>query len=86
MNQQLFKKNFCNQSSHYENYGQFNGSHHVPTTKSTLFVVNKDERYTKEGRGKSMKNALYVQQFGKWHLSTLNGKKIKPVALAITRV
>jgi len=22
-NQQLFKKNFCNQSSHYENYGQF---------------------------------------------------------------
>jgi len=23
MDQQLFKKNFCNQSSHYENYGQF---------------------------------------------------------------
>jgi len=23
MNQQLFKKNFCNQSSHYENYGRF---------------------------------------------------------------
>jgi len=22
-NQQLFKKNFCNQSSRYENYGQF---------------------------------------------------------------
>jgi len=22
MNQQLLKKNFCNQSSHYENYGQ----------------------------------------------------------------
>jgi len=42
MNQQLFKKNFCNQSSHYKNYGQFNGSHHVRTTKSTLFVVNKD--------------------------------------------
>jgi len=35
-------------------------SHHVPATKSTLFVVNKDEWDTKEGRGKSMKNALYV--------------------------
>jgi len=43
MNQQLFKKNFCNQSSHYENYRQFNGSHHVSTTKSTRFMVNKDE-------------------------------------------
>jgi len=35
-NQHLLKKNLCNQSSHYENYGQFNGSHHVPTTKLTL--------------------------------------------------
>jgi len=33
----------------------------VPTTKLTLFVVNKDEWYTKKGPGKSMKNALYVQ-------------------------
>jgi len=32
------------------------------------FVVNKDEWYTKEGRGKSMKNALYVQ----WHGKSLN--------------
>jgi len=64
-NQQLFKKNFCNQSSHYENYGWY----HVPTTKLTLFVVNKDEWYTKEGRAKSMKNALYVQWYGKRHLS-----------------
>jgi len=46
-----------------------NGSHHVPTTKSTLFMVNKDEWDTKEGHGKSMKNALYVQQYGKRHLS-----------------
>jgi len=23
MNQQLFEKNLCNQSSHYKNYGQF---------------------------------------------------------------
>jgi len=48
-NQQLFKKNFCNQSSHYENYRRFNESHHVPTTKSTLFVVNKEEWYINEG-------------------------------------
>jgi len=85
MNQQLFKKNFCNQNSHYENYGRFNGSHHVPTntlyinennnnnnnntTKSTLFVVSKDEWDTKEGPGSSMKNALYVQRHGERHLS-----------------
>jgi len=63
------KKNFCNnQSSHYENYGRFNGSHHVPTTKSTLFMVNKDEWYTKDGHAKSIKNALYVQRYGKRHL------------------
>jgi len=67
--QQLFKKNFYNQNSHCENYGWFNGSHHVPTTKSTLFVVNKDEWYTKEGHAKSMKNALHVQWYGKRHLS-----------------
>jgi len=34
-----------------------NGSH---TTKSTLFMVNKDEWDTKEGTSKSMKNELYV--------------------------
>jgi len=37
-------------------------------TKSTLFVVNKDQWYTKEGCAKSMNNALYVQQYGKRHL------------------
>jgi len=68
-NQQLFKRNFCNQSSYYENYEWFNGSHHMPTTKSTLFKVNKDGWYTKEGHAKSMKNALYVQWYGKRHLS-----------------
>jgi len=36
-----------------------NGSHHM---QLTLFVVNKDEWDTKEGCGKSMKNALHVQQ------------------------
>jgi len=88
-NQQLFKKSFCNQSSHYENYGWFNGSHHMPTTKSTLFVVNKDEWYTKEGHLKSMKNALYVQWYGKRHLlgwSDIEQCKIKPIALAIVEL
>jgi len=32
------------------------------TTKSTLFVVNKDEWDTKEGRGKSMKNTAVWQK------------------------
>jgi len=37
-----------------------NESHHVPTTKLTLFVKSNDEWDTKEGTGKSMKNALRV--------------------------
>ena len=39
------------------------------TTKSTLFAVSKDERDTKEDTGKSMKNALFVLRYAKWHLS-----------------
>jgi len=39
-----------------------NGSHHVPTTKLILLAASKDEWYTKEGTGKFMKNALYVQR------------------------
>jgi len=38
-----------------------NGSHHMLTTKLKLFTVSKDEWDTKEGTGKSIKNALYVQ-------------------------
>jgi len=41
----------------------------VPTTKLTPFVASKDEWDTKEGPGKSMKNALHVQQYSKRHLS-----------------
>jgi len=37
--------------------------------KSKLFEVSKDEWDTKEGTGKSMKNALNAQQYGKTHLS-----------------
>jgi len=56
----------------------------VPTTKFTLFVVSKDEWDIKEGTGKSMKNAFYVQQYGKSHLS--GWKKINPVDLAIVEL
>jgi len=52
-------------------------------------VVNKDEWDTKEGRGKSMKNALHVQGMAKGTSqaeATLNSEKIKPVALAIVEL
>ena len=39
------------------------------TTKSTLYAVSKDEWDTKEDTGKSIKNALYVLQFAKRHVS-----------------
>ena len=39
------------------------------TTKLTLFAVSKDQWDTKEDTGKSMKNALYVLQHAKRHLS-----------------
>jgi len=70
-NQQLFKKNFCNQSSCCENHGRFpykwkpSYAYH----KIDTFVVSQDEWDTKEGTGKSMKNALHVQWCGKKYLS-----------------
>jgi len=36
-----------------------------PATKLSLFTVSKDELDTKEGTSKSMKNAFYVQWYGK---------------------
>jgi len=45
-----------------------NGSHHVLSIKSTLFMASKDEWDTKEIPGRPMKNALYVQWHGKRHL------------------
>jgi len=41
---------------------------HVCTTKSTLFMVSKDEWDTKEGTGKSMKSTFYEQRCLKRHL------------------
>jgi len=69
--------NFCNQSP-LQTISVTNGSHHV---QSALFVVNKDEWDTKEGCGKSMKNPLHVQWYGKRHLSgwsDIEQQKLKP--------
>jgi len=56
-------------------------------TKSTLFVVKKGEWYTKEGRGKSMRNVLYVYSSmakGTSQAEVMsNSKIIKPMALPL---
>jgi len=47
--------------------------------------MSKDEWVTNKGTGKSMKNVLHAQRYGKRHLLgaelTSNSEKIKPVAL-----
>jgi len=51
-------------------------------------MVSKGEWDTKEGTGKSMKNALYVQheKGTSWAEAISNSEKIKPVALAIAEL
>ena len=70
-NQELFEKHLCNQSSHYEKYGHFHYKEKpsCAIAKLTLFNVGKDKWDTKEDTDKSMKNALYVLQYAKRHLS-----------------
>jgi len=64
----------------------------MPTSKSTLFVLSKDEWDTKESIGKSMKNALYVQRYGSMAKATSraevmsNSEKIKSMSLAIVEL
>ena len=48
---------------------RYKGKPSRATAKSTPFAVNQDEWDTKEDTGKSMKNALYVLQYAKRHLS-----------------
>ena len=48
---------------------RYEGKPSRATTKSTLFAVSKDEWDTKEDTGTSMKNALYVLQYAKRHIS-----------------
>jgi len=57
-----------------------NESHHMPTIILTLFVVSKYEWDKKEGTGKSMKNVLYIQQYGK-QVDVMSNNK--PITLAI---
>ena len=47
----------------------FEGKPSCATAKLIPFAVSKDEWDTKEDTGKSMKNALYVLQYAKRHLS-----------------
>ena len=64
----------------------YEGKPSCDIAKSTLFTVSKDEWDTMEDTGKYMKNALYILQYAKRHLSgqaTLNSEKFKPVALAV---
>ena len=42
---------------------RYKGKPLCATAKSTFFAVSKDEWDTKEGTGKSMKNALYVLRY-----------------------
>jgi len=57
--------------------------------KINTFVVSENEGNTKEGPGKSMKNALYAQRHGKRHLSgwsNVEQWKIKSVNLAVVEL
>jgi len=71
MNQHLFEKNLCSQSSHNENYRQFplRTEAIMCIPQSQHFSWYKDEWDTKEGIGKSVKNVLYEQQCPKRYLS-----------------
>jgi len=67
-NQQLFKKRtFVIKVATIDDfYSKWKPSHAIDTFRGEQrWIVNKDEWDTKEGRGKSMKNALHVQQYGK---------------------
>ena len=44
----------------------------IATAKWTPFTVSKDELDIKEDTGKSMKNALYILQYVKRHVSGLS--------------
>jgi len=67
-NWEVFEKQLCNQSSQCEKYRQVSIMQRKPSC-ATTFLVSKDEWSTDEGIGKSTKNALYVLQYAKRHLS-----------------
>ena len=57
---------------------RYEGKPSCATTKSTLFAVSKDEWDTKEDTGKSVKNALYILQYARRHLSG-QSKPVEPL-------
>jgi len=65
-----------------DNFSMNCGSHHMLTTKSTLYAVRKDDRDTKEDVGKSRrKHSTYsgLTKGTSW-------QNIKPVTLAIVKL
>jgi len=76
-NQKLFKKNLCNQNNHYKSYRQFllwiETMMCLPQNQH--FMVSKNEWDKKQDTGKSMKNALHAQQYGKTHPSSWSNVK-----------
>jgi len=61
----------------------------MPTTKSTLFMVNKDEWYTKEAVVSPWRKHCMYSSMPKGTSqaeATSNSEKIKPVALAIVEL
>ena len=70
-NQELFESTSAIKIATMKNTDDFHykGKPSRATTKLTPFAVSKDELDTKEDTGKSMKNALYVLQYAKRHLS-----------------
>ena len=70
-NQELFQSTSAIKITTMKNTDDFRYEGKPPRAiaKSTLFTVSKDQRETKKDTGKSMKNALYVLQYAKRHLS-----------------
>jgi len=58
----------------------------MPTTKSALFVVSKDEWYTKEDIGRMHCKYNSIAKGTSQAEATLKSEKIKPIALAIVKL
>jgi len=95
MNQQLFEKQLCNQSSHYKNIP-------ISVTKGAITCYHPNQhlllsaKYDMNGTQwktlvlYSMKHALYILWYAKkntsWVKTMSNSEKIKPIVLAIVEL
>jgi len=93
MNQQLFEKNFCNQSSRYENYGQF------PLQMEAIMCLPQNQHFLQWTKMNGTQRRALVSP---WRMHCMysgmakgtswaeevsnNEKKIKSVALAIVEL